>query len=109
MAASWSFTENCHACTAIMLGAYISNARSTPQQPGHAAGLPDDRRSTERKPRLPGMVDSTHPLTGTRGSLAPPPFRERRHRGLARRLVSGGDHQASKRGVIGEGEYGRAG
>jgi hypothetical protein len=35
VAASWSFTENCHACTAIMLGAYISNARSTPQQPGH--------------------------------------------------------------------------
>src|SRR5262249_27873851 len=42
------------------VGAYILNARSTPQQPGHAAGLPDDRRSTERKPRLPGMVDSTH-------------------------------------------------
>jgi hypothetical protein len=47
VAASWSFTENCHACTAIMLGAYGLNARSTPQQPGHAAGLPDDRRSTE--------------------------------------------------------------
>src|SRR5262249_50829567 len=45
------------ACTAIML-------RSTPQQPGHAAGLPDDRRSTERKkaavPRHGGQHAPAH-------------------------------------------------
>src|SRR5262249_16782547 len=56
-AASWSFTENRHACTAIML-------RSTPHQPGHAAGLPDDRRSTERKkaavPRHGGQHAPAH-------------------------------------------------
>jgi hypothetical protein len=33
------------------------------------------------------MVDSMHLLTGTRGgSLTPPTFRERHHRGLAGRL-----------------------
>jgi hypothetical protein len=94
VAASGSFTQNCHASpTGGGLGSTnreedgltmraaryplcssaaaswprtSSTARSTPQQPRHAAGRPEDRRSTERKPRLPGMVDSTHPLTGTR-------------------------------------------
>ena len=48
MAATRSFTENCHACTAIILGRiHLECAKHAPAAPGTLAGLPDDRRSTE--------------------------------------------------------------
>jgi hypothetical protein len=48
VAASWSFTVNCHTCTAIMSGAYIFDCAKRAQQPRHAAGRRDGR-STESK------------------------------------------------------------
>ena len=83
MAASWSFTENCNACTAIILGvAYILNARSTPSSLGTPPGgrTPTIHRKKAPAGRHGGQHAPAHwhaRLTRASSSSRTPPSRPR--------------------------------